>query len=435
MASRDEMSQALHEFYKNAGVDNVTAEMIEAGIAAYEENRFKYRAPTGGVFFNSFTELVINLYAKRFKVAAIFAISILAIFSVSPIINSASKSLLKAHVSNFWHEVEDNNKSLIKTNKDIRNHLSENSSSSLNKSLSEIDYAKLFAERELSKVIINNQSLNLILKSLVDLHGDNKSLKSFNPSDLDRIKKEWRDSVQENANKAINLANEKITKNNEILKVINEIILLESEFKLLTSTHLFKEKSLRDDVSEIADRVAFSLAIGDAKDASAGLDYLRTVVAQSDRLRDLRKKSIEKDLGETGRIGKNTISHAEASLSKILGLGGSKQREDDSEAEEKKPLIKITLGKNISDKSDSEKIRLIGEAVKINEGNRNHEDQVKEGANKEVMDKDVSIMSIIIPAVIISTIFLIFFALALELVSLSYALPVIIVASTLYIIY
>lgn len=122
------------------------------------------------------------------------------------------------------------------------------------------------------------------------------------------------------------------------------------------------------------------------------------------------------------------------SSSKILGLGDSEQREDDGETEEKKPLIKITLGKNISDKSDSEKIRLIGEAVKINEGNRNHEDQVKEDANKEVMDKDVSIMSIIIPAVIISTIFLIFLALALELVSLSYALPVIIVASTLYII-
>lgn len=120
---------------------------------------------------------------------------------------------------------------------------------------------------------------------------------------------------------------------------------------------------------------------------------------------------------------------------KYLAWGGSKQHEDGSETKEKKPLIKITLGKNISDKSDSEKIRLIGEAVKINEGNRNHEDQVKEGANKEVMDKDFSIMSIIIPAVIISTIFLIFFALALELVSLSYALPVIIVVSTLYIIY
>lgn len=160
--SKEEMRIALIEFYKSQGIDNVTPEMIDDGIKAYEKNRFTFNGFKGSSLSALIAKAFVRAYPSRFMLLIVLIVTSSLFLAGIYTLNKVSASMAELKISTAIDSASSLENSISKRITKNRDFLLSASDESRNIS-GEFNYSKSFVsieKSELQKLISDALSIN-----------------------------------------------------------------------------------------------------------------------------------------------------------------------------------------------------------------------------------------------------------------------------------
>lgn len=160
--SKEEMRIALIEFYKSQGIDNVTPEMIDDGIKAYEKNRFTFNGFKGSSLSALIAKAFVRAYPSRFMLLIVLIVTSSIFLAGIYTLNKVSASMAELKISTAIDSASSLENSINKRITRNRDFLLSASDESRNIS-GEFNYSKSFVsieKSELQKLISDALSIN-----------------------------------------------------------------------------------------------------------------------------------------------------------------------------------------------------------------------------------------------------------------------------------
>lgn len=160
--SKEEMRIALIEFYKSQGIDNVTPEMIDDGIKAYEKNRFTFNGFKGSSLSALIAKAFVRAYPSRFMLLIVLIVTSSLFLAGIYTLNKVSASMAELKISTAIDSASSLENSINKRITRNRDFLLTASDESRNIS-GEFNYSKSFVsieKSELQKLISDALSIN-----------------------------------------------------------------------------------------------------------------------------------------------------------------------------------------------------------------------------------------------------------------------------------
>lgn len=160
--SKEEMRIALIEFYKSQGIDNVTPEMIDDGIKAYEKNRFTFNGFKGSSLSALIAKAFVRAYPSRFMLLIVLIVTSSLFLAGIYTLNKVSASMAELKISTAIDSASSLENSINKRITKNRDFLLSASDESRNIS-GEFNYSKSFVsieKSELQKLISDALSIN-----------------------------------------------------------------------------------------------------------------------------------------------------------------------------------------------------------------------------------------------------------------------------------
>lgn len=286
--SKDALREELVRFYKSQGIDNVTPEMVDAGIEAYEKNRFTFSGFKGSQASSFIANKILKAYPLRFMLLFLLVIvppiTIAGLYGVVYGIDQVEATMAeskRSDIDSFLAKIK------AEKNKSISQYKSRLilAQSDISIDMNDFSYSKSFVQSEISeikKLVAAAASDSKILESGLEKTSADMDLSISSASSLsaEDEKKRIVDEYERSTDSLSKSINVNLSSAEKRFKNISNLRIAERDILIIQGSVFFKKMTEKTKVADLHSRAIFEMTVGD------GLSALDLILTLRDEIKE-----------------------------------------------------------------------------------------------------------------------------------------------------